>query len=142
MIFVASNVLVRDIMTRNVKVVRQDTTLHEVVATLSRFDINSIIVVQAEKPVGIITAKDALVRAVEHGMPLSAITAGMVASSPVITIGEQASVDEVVELMKRSKIKRLPVVEDGKIVGIVSDTDILFAVPSMLGVMEEVCRQK
>jgi CBS domain-containing protein len=138
----ASNTVVRDIMTKNVKVVREDTNLHEVVATMSKFDINSLVVVQAEKPVGIITTKDALVRAFEHGMPISSMTAGMVATSPVITIDEEATVEEAARLMKRSRIKHLPVTsKNTKIVGIVTDTDIMFAVPSMLSTMEEVCRQ-
>jgi CBS domain-containing protein len=138
----ASNVLVREVMTKNVKVVREDTNLHEVIATLSSFNINSLIVVQGERPVGIITTKDALVRGFEHGMPVTAIKAAMVASSPLTTIGEEATVDEAARLMKRSKIKHLPVVKDGKLVGILSDMDILFSVPSMLITMEEVCRQK
>ena len=49
MIFLASNVLARDVMSKNVKVVREDTNLHEVTATLSSFDINSLIVVQGER---------------------------------------------------------------------------------------------
>ncbi len=136
----ASNVLVRDIMTRDVRVVREDTNLHEVVATLSKFDINSIVVVQSDRPIGIITTKDALVRAHEHGLPISAMTAGMVATTPVVTIGEEATVEEAAQVMKRSRIKHLPVVNQGKLVGILSDMDILFAVPSMLSTMEEVCR--
>ncbi len=127
-------------MTRQVKVVREDTTLHEVIATFSSFDINSIIVVQCERPVGIITAKDALTRGFEHGMPVSAITAGMVSSSPLTTIDEEASVEDAARLMRRQRIKHLPVVTQGKLVGIVTDTDIVFAVPSMIGQMEEVCR--
>jgi len=136
----ASNPLVREIMTKNVKVVREDTNLHEVIATLSSFEINSLIVVQGERPVGIITTKDALVRGFEHGMPVTAITAGMVASSPLITINEEATVDEAVRLMKRSKIRHLPVLSNNKLVGIISDTDIIFAVPSMLSTMEDFCR--
>ena len=138
----ASNMLVRDAMTKKVKVVREDTTLHEVIATLSSFEINSLIVVQSERPVGIITTKDALVRGFEHGMPTTAITAGMVASSPLTTIGPEATLDEAARIMKRSKIKHLPVVDEGKLVGILSDTDILFAMPNMLSTMEEVCHPR
>ena len=136
----ASNMLVREVMTKNVKVVREDTNLHEVIATLSSFEINALIVVQGERPVGIVTTKDALVRGFEHGMPVTAITAGMVASSPLTTINEEATVEEAARLMKRSRIKHLPVVSNNKLVGIVTDTDIMFAVPSMLSTMEEVCR--
>jgi CBS domain-containing protein len=136
----SGNVLVRDIMSKPVKVVREDTTLHEVIATFSSFDIDSIIVVQGERPIGIITTKDALTRGFEHGLPMSAIKAGMVASSPLTTIGEEASVEEAAELMRRSRFKHLPVVRRDRLVGIISDTDIIFAKPSMLTRMEEVCR--
>ncbi len=138
----ASNMIVRDIMTKNPKVVREDTNLHEVIATIGKFDINSLIVVQNDKPVGILTTRDVLVRGFEHGMPPSAMTAAMVASSPVTTIDEQATVEEAANLMRHNKIKHLPVVSNNKLVGILSDTDIMFAVPSMLSMMEEVCRQK
>ena len=47
--FMAINVLVRDVMSKNVKVVREDTNLHEVIATLISFEINSLIVVQGER---------------------------------------------------------------------------------------------
>jgi len=127
-------------MTKNVKVVREDTTLHEVIATFSSFDIDSIVVVQGERPIGIITTKDALTRGFEHGMPVSAIKAGTVASSPLTTIEEEDSVEQAAELMRRKKVKHLPVVRRDRLVGIISDTDIIFAMPSMLTRMEEVCR--
>jgi CBS domain-containing protein len=73
-------------------------------------------------------------------MPASAITAKMIASSPVTTISDESSLDQAAQIMKRSKIKHLPVVSDGKLVGIVSDIDIVFEMPSMMSAMEEVCR--
>ena len=140
----ASNAIVRDIMTLNPKVVREDTNLREIIATLSKFDINSLIVVQndnPEKPVGIITTRDALVRGFEYGLPVGAITAQMVASSPLITIDEEVTVIDAANLMRRNKIKYLPVTRNNQLIGIVTDTDIMFAVPSMLSMLEEVCRQ-
>ncbi len=138
----ASNILVREIMTKNPRVVREDTSMGEVIATLSKYDINSLIVVQNDKPVGILTTRDALVRGFEYGLPVNAITAQMVSSSPVITIDEESTVEEAASMMRRNRIKHLPVVSDNRLVGILSDTDVLFAVPSMLSMMEEVCRQK
>ena len=129
-------------MTKNPRVVREDTNMREVIATLSKFDINSLIIVQNDKPVGILTTRDALVRGFEYGLPVNAITAKMIASSPLITIDEQATVEEAVSMMRRNKIKHLPVTSDNQLVGILTDTDVLFAVPSMLSLMEEVCRQK
>jgi CBS domain-containing protein len=138
----ASNILVRDIMTKNPRVVREDTSMGEIIATLSKYDINSLIVVQNDKPVGILTTRDTLVRGFEYGLPTNAITAQMIASSPLITIDEQATVEEAASMMKRNRIKHLPVTSENMLVGILTDSDVMFAVPSMLSMMEEVCRQK
>jgi CBS domain-containing protein len=64
----ATIVIVRDIMSKNVKVVRPDTTMKEVVATMTKFNIGSIIVVQGQRPIGIITERDILRRLVEPSM--------------------------------------------------------------------------
>jgi CBS domain-containing protein len=138
----SDTLLVRDIMSTPVKAVREDTVLHEVIATLSNFDIDALVVVEGDKPVGIVTAKDVLTRAYEHGMPVSTVKAGLVASSPVTTIDEESSVQEAAELMRKKHIKHLPVTRQSCLVGMVSDTDIIFAMPQMVDTMEEVCRPK
>ncbi|MCL2476479.1 CBS domain-containing protein [Candidatus Bathycorpusculum sp.] len=137
----SDNVLVREIMTKPVKVVREDTNLQEVIATLSSFDIDSIVVVQGKRPVGIITSRDALIRGFEQGLPAREIKAGMVASAPVITIDQEASLEEATDLMRKKHIKHLAVISNSELVGIISAMDIVFAMPSMLHTMEEVCRR-
>jgi signal-transduction protein with cAMP-binding, CBS, and nucleotidyltransferase domain len=61
-------------------------------------------------------------------------------SSPVITIDENASIEEAAMLMTKKRAKRLPVMNDGKLVGIITYTDIVFKVPAMLSVLEELVR--
>ena len=61
----ASTILVKDVMSKDVKVVRTDTSSQKVVATLNKLSIGSVVVVQKEKPVGIMTIRDILVRIVE-----------------------------------------------------------------------------
>ena len=85
----ASNVLVRDIMSKDVKTVRNDTTVKEVIALMNKFDKDAILVEQSGKPTGIITVKDVLVRAVEHGVPLNTIIARMVYTNPLVIIMRQ-----------------------------------------------------
>lgn len=51
-------ILVRDVMTESPRVVRRDTSIQEVVATMNKFDISSVIVVEEKRPVGIITHRD------------------------------------------------------------------------------------
>ena len=139
----SSMIQVRDVMSKTVKVVRPDTSMKEVVATMNKFDIGSIIVVQADnpnKPVGIITERDVLRRLVEQCLAPEALTARHVMTSPVTTINESANIEEAARLMARKRLKRLPVTDGEKILGILSYTDIVFKVPTMLSVLEEIVR--
>ena len=139
----ASNVLVRDIMSKDVKTVRNDTTVKEVIALMNKFDKDAILVEQSGKPTGIITVKDVLVRAVEHGVPLNTIIARMVYTNPLVTIEESATVEEAAKLMKHWQIKHLPIVDkNGCLVGMINDRDIVYSVPSLMSTMEEFCRTK
>jgi CBS domain-containing protein len=136
----ASVVLVRDVMSKDVKVVRPDTTIKEVVATMNKFNIGSIIVMQSDKPVGIITERDVLRRIIELSLAPETQTARHVMTSPITTTNETASIEEAAKLMAKKKIKRLPVINDGKLVGILTYTDIVFKVPTLLSVLEEIVR--
>ncbi|MGQ9506986.1 MAG: CBS domain-containing protein [Candidatus Bathycorpusculaceae bacterium] len=136
----ASIILVRDVMSKEVKVVRPDTMVKEVVATMNKFNIGSIIVVQGERPVGIITERDILRRLVEPCLAPETLTARHIMTSPVTTIGETATIEEAAKLMAKKRVKRLPVMSNEKIVGIVTFTDIVTKVPTMLSILEELVR--
>jgi CBS domain-containing protein len=136
----ATIVIVRDVMSKDVKVVRSDTTMKEVVATMNKFSIGSIIVVQGQRPVGIITERDILRRLVEPSLAPETMTARYVMTSPVVTINETASIEEAARLMAKKKAKRLPVMNNDKLVGIITFTDIVFKVPTMLSMLEELAR--
>jgi len=139
----ASNVMVRDIMSKDVKTVNNNTTVKEVIALMTSLDKDAILVVQSGKPTGIITVKDVLIRAVEMGAPLSTIIARMVYTNPLVVIDENATVEEAANLMKHWRIKHLPIVDkNGALVGMVNDRDIIYAVPILMSTMEEFCRTK
>jgi CBS domain-containing protein len=136
----ASMVLVRDVMTKDVKVVRSDTTIKEVIATMDKFNIGSIIVVQSDRPVGIITERDILRKIMEPSLAPETLIARHVMTSPVITINEYASIEEAAKLMAKKKVKKLPVMNNEKLAGILTYTDIVFKVPTMLSILEEIVR--
>ena len=136
----AGIVLVRDIMSKDVKVVRPDSSVKEVVATMNKFDIGSILVVQGKRPVGIITERDILRRVVQPCLAPETLTARQVMTSPLLTINETASIDEAAKFMAKEKVKKLPVMDRQKLVGIVTLTDIVTKVPTMLSVLEELVR--
>ena len=136
----ASLVLVRDIMSKNAKVVRPDTTAQEVVATMTKFDISSVIVVQSERPVGIITLRDVVAKIVVQCLAPRALTARQIMTSPLVTISESATVEEAARLMAQKKVKTLPVMDNDKLAGVLTFTDIVFEVPNMLSLLEGLCR--
>ena len=139
----ASNVTVKDIMTKDVVVVNNNTVMQEVVALMNKHDKDAVLVVQSGKPTGIITVKDVLIRAVEANTPLKTIIARMVYTNPLVVIDENATVEEAAKLMKHWQIKHLPVVDkQGALLGMVDDRQIVYSVPKLMSVMEEFCRRK
>ncbi len=137
----SSNILVRDIMTKDVKTVRNDTSMAEVVATMAKYDLSYIMVEQSNKPTGIITEHDILVRLVTQGLAPSAVIARMVYTNPIFTISEEATVEEAVNTMKHWGVKHLPVTgKEGELVGVLTSDDVMFALPSMVKTLEEFCR--
>jgi len=137
----AGILLVRDVMTKDVRVVRPDTSVKEVVATMNKFNIGSIVVVQGERPVGIITERDILKRIVEPCLDPETVTARQIMTSPVVTIDENASINEAAKLMAKKGVKRLLVTRNNdELVGIITFTDIVAKVPDMLSILEELVR--
>jgi CBS domain-containing protein len=121
-------------------VVRPDTTIQEVVATMSKFDISSIMVVQSERPVGIVTTRDVLSKVVVQCLAPRALTARQIMSSPLVTIDGSATVEEAARLMAQKKVKNLPVMDGEKLAGVLTYTDIVFQVPAMLSILRSLCR--
>jgi len=136
----AGLMMVRDVMTRNPRVVRRDTSVQEVVATMNKFDISSVIVVQEERPVGIITHKDIVSKIVQPRIPPDAVTAREVMSAPVVTIIEDASIEEAAKLMAKKRIKNLPVVRGDKLVGIITSRDLVREAPKLVELMESLLK--
>ncbi|MBS7647918.1 MAG: CBS domain-containing protein [Candidatus Bathyarchaeia archaeon] len=137
----AGILLVRDVMSKDVRVVRPDSSVKEVVATINKFDIGSVVVVQGDRPVGIITKRDILKRVVEPCLAPETLTARQIMTSPVVTINENASINEAAKLMAKKRIKRLLVSRNNdELAGIITFTDIVTKVPDMLSLLEELVR--
>lgn len=136
----AGMVLVRDVMTKNPKVVRRDTSVQEIVATMNKFDISSVIVVQEERPVGIVTHKDIVSKVVQPRIPPDALKAIEVMSTPVVTISEDASIEEAARLMSRKRIKKLVVISNEKLVGIITSMDLVRVEPKLTALIESILK--
>lgn len=114
--------VVRDMMSYPVKTVSPETRLSDVEQILLRYGHTGVPVTQDKHLVGIISRRD-VEKAIKHGLQHAPVKGFM--TTDVITVEASASWDEVQRLMVQYDIGRLPVVEEGKVIGIVSRSDVL-----------------
>lgn len=133
-------ILVRDIMSKNVKTVRTDDKVLDAVRKMIKFNIGSVIVTNNSRPVGIITERNVLERLVEPRLDAGFVNAKDVMTSPLITVELYTAVEEAAKIMAQRKIKTLPVIEREKIIGVVTSSDIVRTSPTQLNILEELLR--
>ncbi|EGW40742.1 CBS domain-containing protein [Desulfosporosinus sp. OT] len=114
--------LARDMMSFPVKTVSPDTKLGEVEQILLRYGHTGVPVTVDERLVGIISRRD-VDKAIKHGLQHAPVKGFM--TTRVTTVDVEAPLDEVQRLMVLHDIGRLPVIEEGNLVGIVSRSDVL-----------------
>ncbi|MGA2627310.1 MAG: CBS domain-containing protein [Candidatus Bathyarchaeia archaeon] len=115
---------VESLMAVNVETVEPKRSLKHALQKMVKRNIGSIVVVEGEKPVGIVTERD-ISRYVAKRTNALKTQVRNVMSSPLITIARSATNQEAMAAMLKHGIRRLPVVEKGKLVGIVSQRDLL-----------------
>src|SRR5208282_1355932 len=115
-----------DVMTDAVVSVRPDTPTSQVARLLLDNGISAMPVVDSDgAPVGMVSEGDLI------GRDEAARTARDIMSAPVVTVGEETEVGEIARLLAAHRIKRVPVVRDGRIIGIVSRADLLRALAAL-----------
>lgn len=138
----AGLILVRDVMTKEPRVVRRDTNVQEVVATMGKYDISSIIVVEEKRPIGIVTHKDIISKLVQARIPPDAVTAREVMTSPVITISEESSIEEAARLMSKKHIKKLIVTRNNnELAGIITSSDLVREAPKTTELLNQLLKK-
>jgi len=116
--------IARDIMTRKVYTIRSDASAQEAAQLLDQHRISGLPVVdESNDIIGIVTEADIISKVDKEGLRVSDIM-----STEVISVNEETAASEIALLLTERKIKRVPVVQDGKLVGIVSRADIVHAV--------------
>lgn len=120
-------------MSKPVKAVAPEASVREVVEEMNKHKIASILVVEGGKPVGVITERDVLQRAIGQNRSLDATKAKDIMSSPVHCISPKATMKQACETMVLLKLKRLVVTEGGRPVGIVTITDLVRKILSLHG---------
>lgn len=132
---------IRDYCNMNVICCEVDTNVAAVAALMRKHHVGDVIVTEnnaegLRMPVGIVTDRDILVESISLDIEARLFTAGDMMTAPVITVTEDASLFDAINLMRTKKIRRLPVVaQAGSLFGIVTSDDILNILASELSLM-------
>jgi len=119
-----SSILVQDIMTRALITVNLATTALQVAKMMEQGGIGAILVQNNSNPVGIVTDRDFATRIAANDLPLNTAVENIM-SKPLITINHDEPISAAAERMTSKKIRKLAVTENGKIVGIITSTDLV-----------------
>ena len=115
---------IREVMTAAPETVTPDTTLRDTAKLMERADIGDVLVVEDEQLRGIVTDRDIALRGVARGLNPATTKVNEVFTPSAISVSPTASVDEAIRLMRQHDVRRLPVVESGRPIGIVSLGDL------------------
>jgi CBS domain-containing protein len=115
---------VRDAMTENPHSIGHSASVVEAARLMRQQDIGSLPITDEEKLVGMITDRDITTRVVAEGADATTTSVGDVYSRDLISVEPDRGIDEALQLMARHQVRRLPVVENGRLVGIVAQADI------------------
>jgi CBS domain-containing protein len=115
---------IRDVMTSNPTSCETSATVADAARVMAQEDVGPVPVVEGGRVVGIVTDRDIVVRVVAEGRDPSSTTIGEIASSDLVTVQPDTNVDEALRLMAQNQVRRLPVVEGERLVGIVAQADV------------------
>lgn len=115
---------IKDVMTREVRACEPTATVVEAAKVMAREDVGPIPIVEDGRLVGIITDRDIVVQVVAAGRDVNSTTVGDVASRDLVTVSPDDDLDDALTLLAQRQVRRLPVVEGDRLVGIVAQADI------------------
>ncbi|MEM3064002.1 MAG: CBS domain-containing protein [Candidatus Nitrosotenuis sp.] len=117
-------ILVKDIMTRALVTVDASSTVNEAAKIMEKAGVGSVIVMENDVPIGIMTDRDFAIKIAAHAYPIHT-KVRQVMSSPLIHIGPNDEAWDAADLMYARKIRRLPVLDEDELLGIVTATDFI-----------------
>ena len=116
---------VEDVMVENVISVPERATVKEAAELMDKHEIGCLIVVKNGKPVGIVTETDMVKRVILGPVDPENTMVRKIMSRPLVVVGTQISIEEASKIMRERKIRKLPVIEKGRLVGLITTIDIV-----------------
>lgn len=121
---------VKDILSKKSSEIQSTTSttmLIEAIKSLNEHNVGALLVIDNQDLAGIITERDVLHATAQHGSKIDNLKVEDVMTKNLITCGENESIDKVMEMMTDNRIRHLPILENDKLVGIISIGDVVKA---------------
>jgi CBS domain-containing protein len=133
---------IRDVMTSNPTTVERSTSVLEAAKVMAGEDVGPLPVTEEGRLVGIITDRDVVVRVLAEERDLQSTTVGDICSSDLVTVTPEDELDQALRKMASAQVRRLPVVEGDRIIGIVAQADVARQAPEQQTgeIVEEISR--
>ncbi|MFH0927285.1 MAG: CBS domain-containing protein [Candidatus Micrarchaeota archaeon] len=128
---------VGDCMTKGVITLSEDKTALEAAKLLAKKNIGSIIITSKGDAVGILTERDIIHKIVAKELDPSKQKLSQIMSKPLKAVEASQTIEEAALAMRKHGIKRLPVLEKGNLVGIISEGDLISVYPGIIGIISE-----
>jgi len=135
-----ARVPVVELMTQTPITIAPEATAADAAAVMRERDIGSLVVLEAGKPTGIVTERDLVTKVAALDKQPSRIRVKEIMTSPLIAVHPHEEVAEAAKLMSARKIRRLPVIQEGKLVGMITENDIIRVWPQLIEVTREYAR--
>jgi len=133
---------VEDVMIKKVITVDAEATVKEAVEIMNEHEIGCLIVMKWKKPVGIITERDMLKRVLVKSKNPEKTKVSEIMSTPVIATEPSIDIEDAARLMFKKNVKKLPVISEGKLVGLVTLTDLARFQPEIIRILKRVIDEK
>lgn len=133
---------VEDVMIKEVITIDEKSTAKEAAEIMNNFEIGCLIAVRKGKAIGIVTERDLLKRVVAEARDANKTKVKDVMSSPLVVVEPDMDLEEAVRLMFQMKIKKLPVVAEKRLVGLVTLTDIARFQPQMIRILKQLAMKQ
>jgi CBS domain-containing protein len=117
-------ILVKDIMTKSLVTVDSSATVNEAAKLMEKAKVGSVLVMEKNMPIGIMTDRDFAIKIAAHAYPIHT-KVKQVMSSPLVHVSPNDEVWVAADLMYSRKIRRLPVLDEDELLGIVTATDFV-----------------
>jgi len=115
---------IRDIMEKNVITIGHDKTVLDAACLMKENEISFLVVLKNEEPIGVVTESDFVRKLVANDKVASKVPLSEIMSYKFRSVGSSTEIEDAVQKMLNNKIRRLLVVDDEKLVGIITQTDL------------------